>query len=187
MKTKTKKKIIFIGISAIVFVFLLYWYIVFNIKRNLIPFFDDTLTGTWIEQLDAGEESLEYAVAMGKYSDIKKKLKEGEDINRKDQNLGVTPLMIAASIMDEEESLKMCRFLIKNGADMNQRMKTEEMEYSVTLPYYCIQECFDEVDNSIIEIFIENGYDVHEEMEWTYMILRKKSVNKKQIKTTKRR
>ena len=137
----------------------------FNIKRNLIPFFDDTLTGTWIEQLDAGEESLEYAVAMGKYSDIKKKLKEGEDINRKDQNLGVTPLMIAASIMDEEESLKMCRFLIKNGADMNQRMKTEEMEYSVTLPYYCIQECFDEVDNSIIEIFIENGYDVHEEME----------------------
>lgn len=131
----------------------------------MIPFFDDTLTGTWIEQLDAGEESLEYAVAMGKYSDIKKKLKEGEDINRKDQNLGVTPLMIAASIMDEEESLKMCRFLIKNGADMNQRMKTEEMEYSVTLPYYCIQECFDEVDNSIIEIFIENGYDVHEEME----------------------
>lgn len=198
MRKKRKSILIYVVITVIFVSFLLVLYI----KSNMIPFYDETLTGTWIEKLDAKENSLEYNVAMAKYDDITKKLEHGENINRKDEKFGIAPLMIAASIMDEKESLKMCKFLIKNGADITiadkegknvlyyaviesgymnnknlvkflikngadvkQRMKTEDMEYSVTLPFYCIQECFQEIDNNIIQIFIENGYDANEKME----------------------
>ena len=55
------------------------------------------------------------------YKGVEKKLNQGEKVNQIFKKSGKTPLMIAATLPNFKDAIKMSQILIKEGADVNKK------------------------------------------------------------------
>ena len=83
-------------------------YIKDNVSRELISY-------------EGKKTNLEYYIITCNYKGVEKKLNHREKVNQIFKKSGKTPLMIAATLPNFKDAIKMSQILIKEGADVNKK------------------------------------------------------------------
>ena len=91
------------------------------VDYNTDDFLDRNNVSNEIISYEGKRDDLEYYIITCNFKKVEKKLKQGEKVNQIFKNSGKTPLMIAATLPNFKDSIKMSQILIKNGADIKKR------------------------------------------------------------------
>lgn len=91
------------------------------VDYNTDDFLDRNDVSNEIISYEGEKDDLEYYIITCNFKKVEKKLKQGEKVNQIFKNSGKTPLMIAATLPNFKDSIKMSQILIKNGADIKKR------------------------------------------------------------------
>lgn len=103
-----------------------------------------------VSKSETVDKRLFYAVGSGELTLVKKLLKQGLSVNRKDEKT-LTPLHVAAD--SKEDGSQMILLLLKAGANINARTDYGSTPLIMSLQVY--------VHSNNAKILLENGADVH--------------------------
>lgn len=113
-------------ISIIVLIMIMF-YIVANmvwlkvVNNNIDEYLDKDNVSRELISYESKKTNLEYYIITCNYKGVEKKLNQGEKVNQIFKKSGKTPLMIAATLPDFKDAIKMSQILIKEGADVNKK------------------------------------------------------------------
>ena len=115
-----------------------------------------------------GVSLLHLAVAHHNIKSIECLLKAGANVNVRDKEYGETPLNMACYAgFSKDESIKIIKYLIRNGAEIN----VAEVTDSTDMPFSpLMSSCFDGFMEAVI-LLIDNGADVNYIMNGEYTAL----------------
>ena len=105
--------------SILVFAGSMVWLKVVN--NNIDEYLDKDNISRELISYEGKKTNLEYYIITCNYKGVEKKLNQGEKVNQIFKKSGKTPLMIAATIPNFKDAIKMSQILIKEGADVNKK------------------------------------------------------------------
>ena len=91
------------------------------VNNNIDEYLDKDNVSRELISYEGKKTNLEYYIIRCNYKGVEKKLNQGEKVNQIFKKSGKTPLMIAATLPDFKDAIKMSQILIKEGADVNKR------------------------------------------------------------------
>ena len=91
------------------------------VNNNIDEYLDKDNVSRELISYEGKKTNLEYYIITCNYKGVEKKLNQGEKVNQIFKKSGKTPLMIAATLPDFKDAIKMSQILIKEGADVNKR------------------------------------------------------------------
>lgn len=113
-------------ISIIVLIMIMF-YVVANmvwlkvVNNNIDEYLDKDNVSRELISYEGKKTNLEYYIITCNYKGVEKKLNQGEKVNQIFKKSGKTPLMIAVTLPNFKDAIKMSQILIKEGADVNKR------------------------------------------------------------------
>lgn len=113
-------------ISIIVLIMIMF-YIVANmvwlkvVNNNIDEYLDKDNVSRELISYEGKKTNLGYYIITCNYKGVEKKLNQGEKVNQIFKKSGKTPLMIAATLPNFKDAIKMSQILIKEGADVNKK------------------------------------------------------------------
>ena len=113
-------------ISIIVLIMIMF-YVVANmvwlkvVNNNIDEYLDKDNVSRELISYEGKKTNLEYYIITCNYKGVEKKLNQGEKVNQIFKKSGKTPLMIAATLPNFKDAIKMSQILIKEGADVNKK------------------------------------------------------------------
>ena len=113
-------------ISIIVLIMIMF-YIVANmvwlkvVNNNIDEYLDKDNVSRELISYEGKKTNLEYYIITCNYKGVEKKLNHREKVNQIFKKSGKTPLMIAATLPNFKDAIKMSQILIKEGADVNKK------------------------------------------------------------------
>ena len=91
------------------------------VNNNIDEYLDKDNVSRELISYEGKKTNLEYYIITCNYKGVEKKLNQGEKVNQIFKKSGKTPLMIAATLPDFKDAIKMSQILIKEGADVNKK------------------------------------------------------------------
>lgn len=91
------------------------------LDNNIDEYSDKENVSSEIISYEGKKDNLEYYIITCNYKKVETKLNQGEKVNQILKNSGKTPLMLAATLPNSKDVIKMSQILIKQGADIKKR------------------------------------------------------------------
>lgn len=88
------------------------------VNNNIDEYLDKDNVSRELISYEGKKTNLEYYIITCNYKGVEKKLNQGEKVNQIFKKSGKTPLMIAATLPDFKDAIKMSQILIKDGANV---------------------------------------------------------------------
>ena len=92
-----------------------------KLNNNIDEYLDKDNISRELISYEGKKTNLEYYIITCNYKGVEKKLNQGEKVNQIFKKSGETPLMIAATLPNFKDAIKMSQILIKEGADVNKK------------------------------------------------------------------
>ena len=139
---------------------LLYGILTFKCFHVLLKDTDDYLDNdkASVEMVSYGgkEDTFEYAVMKCDYNKVQEYLDKKTDVNQLLKESQKTPLMLAATLPEYEDVMKMSKLLLKYGADAR-----KEDSHGANVLFYTVYHEYEtrssEDNHKILELYMEKG------------------------------
>lgn len=115
------KKILIILSGMILSCIIAYGIWINIVNRNTDDYLDNDNVSREVISYNGDKNNLEYSIIMCNYKKIEEYLNKGADANQIFKDLGKTPLMLAATLPNYKEAVKISELLIRKGANVRRR------------------------------------------------------------------
>ena len=130
------------------------------VNNNIDEYLDKDNVSNELISYEGKKNNLEYYVITCNYKGVETKLNQGEKVNQILKNSGKTSLMIAATLPNFKDAIKMSQILIKEGADVKKR-DVYGANVLFYVGYYDYEKRTSEENIKLLKYYIDKGAEIN--------------------------